>query len=191
MSNIPRGVSGREPPLNRGQPDLSPPDPSTLRDSGTNQGVGDMNLELLRQMIERTERGNIRIRKLNELRRQRRISSSGYAKFRTARKKNRYPTFQLTISGPASRRIYVRIQTRLLVPTPSNSVPVLLKRRTYKKAEMNMIILGILIGKLSLTRMISYPIRNRPKVTTWTTQHLDRLSNSKRLRTTFLNSTHL
>ena len=71
MSNIPRGVSGKEPPLIRGQPDLSLPDTSTLRDSGTNQGVGDKNLELLRQMIERTERGNIRIRKYNELKRER------------------------------------------------------------------------------------------------------------------------
>jgi len=73
---IPRGVPGKEPPHNRERPDQSPPDPPAIRTPGTNQFLGDTNIALLRQMIERTERGNVRIRKLNELKRQRRLESA-------------------------------------------------------------------------------------------------------------------
>jgi len=97
MLNIPHGISGKEPPLNRGQPDLSLPDPSTLRDSGTNQGVGDTNLELLRQMNKHTEHGNIRIRKLNELRRQRQTSSLGLCKVSDSEEEESVPNISAYI----------------------------------------------------------------------------------------------
>jgi len=45
MLNIPHGISGKELPLNRGQPDISLTDPATLQVSEMNQGVGNMNLE--------------------------------------------------------------------------------------------------------------------------------------------------
>src|SRR5882672_12515972 len=73
---IPRGVSGKEPPHNREHPNQSPPDPPAICTPGTNQNLGDTNIGLLRQMIEHTECGNVRIRKLNKLKRQRRLDSA-------------------------------------------------------------------------------------------------------------------
>ena len=75
--SIPRGVTRKQPPPNRGQADVSPPDPHTVCTLAADQGHSELNSELLRQMIERTECGNMRIRKLNEFRRQRRLDSAG------------------------------------------------------------------------------------------------------------------
>ena len=48
-----------------------------MLDTGMNQSNSIANLELFKIMVECTEHGNVRIRKINELRRQKRINSSG------------------------------------------------------------------------------------------------------------------
>ena len=74
---IPRGVARKQPPPDRERPDLSPLNLTIPHASISNQGHGDPNLELFKQMVEKTERGNIMIRKLNKFRRQRRLESAG------------------------------------------------------------------------------------------------------------------
>ena len=73
---IPRGITGKRPPPDREQPSVPPMNP-TVPPVPTSQGHDNANIELFRQMVERTERGNIRIRKLNEFRRRRRLESAG------------------------------------------------------------------------------------------------------------------
>jgi len=63
--------------------------------------VGDTNLELLRQMIKHTENGNIRIRKLNELRRQRRTSSLGLCKVSDSEEEEPVPNISAYIFKPS------------------------------------------------------------------------------------------
>ena len=72
-----RGIARKQPPPNREQPDLSLLNLTIPHALISNQGHGNPNLELFRQMVERTECGNIRIRKLNEFRRQTRLESAG------------------------------------------------------------------------------------------------------------------
>jgi len=55
---------------NKEQPNLTPLYPSTMHTLTAGQDPGDLNIELLRMTIKRTEHGNARIRKLNEIRRQ-------------------------------------------------------------------------------------------------------------------------
>src|SRR5882724_3345618 len=77
MANLPQGVSGKEPPQDREVSILCPQEMPSIHDSGTRQSARDANLELFKLMVEHMEHSNIRIRKLNELRRQRGIDSSG------------------------------------------------------------------------------------------------------------------
>jgi len=58
LSNFPHGVSGKEPPLNRVQPNQSLPEPPMLDVSGDNPGRSIQNLDLFRQMVELTKHGN-------------------------------------------------------------------------------------------------------------------------------------
>jgi len=76
-ANIPHGVTGKEPPPDKGVPDQSLQDLTMILDSGMNQNNNIANLELFKLMVEHTEHGNVRIRKLNELGKQKRINSSG------------------------------------------------------------------------------------------------------------------
>src|SRR5882672_6772722 len=57
---IPRGIPGKQPPPNREHPDLSPLNPAVPPTRSSNQRHGDPNIELFRQMVKRTECGNIR-----------------------------------------------------------------------------------------------------------------------------------
>jgi len=77
MANLPQGVSRKEPPQDREVSILCLQDLPLMCDSGTHQSTRDANLELFKLMVECTECSNIRIMKLNKLRRQRRIDSSG------------------------------------------------------------------------------------------------------------------
>jgi len=74
---IPRGVYSKQPPLNRYQPDISPQSPMMLHILSADQDRSEPNLEVSRQMRERTQQGNVRIRKLNDLKRKRRIDTVG------------------------------------------------------------------------------------------------------------------
>ena len=73
---IPRGITGKCPPPDQEQP-IVPPVNLTIPPALMSQGHSNTSIELFRQMVERTECGNIRIRKLNEFRRRRRLESVG------------------------------------------------------------------------------------------------------------------
>jgi len=64
-----RGIARKQPPPDREQPDLSPLNTTIPSALISNQGHGNLNLKIFRQVVERTEHGNIRIRKLNKFRR--------------------------------------------------------------------------------------------------------------------------
>jgi len=89
-TGLPWGVSGKQPPSTRGQPDISLPGPMT---SHASPPAWDdrMNIELLRQMIEWTEHGNIRIRKLNDFKRQKRINTGGLGDISDSEDKEQIP----------------------------------------------------------------------------------------------------
>src|SRR5882724_914522 len=61
---IPCAITAKNQPQNRGQPDQPPPATSTIGISETSHGNGNLDLNLLRLLIEHMEHGNIRIRKL-------------------------------------------------------------------------------------------------------------------------------
>jgi len=100
-TGLPREVSGKQLPTTQGQPDISPPGLTTSCSSPLVQDNG-MNIELLRQMIERMEHGNIRIRKLNDFKRQRRMNTGGLGDISDSEDKEQIPnltTFMAQINN--------------------------------------------------------------------------------------------
>jgi len=102
MPTIPHGVTGKEPPPNRGQLNQPPPDTSTIGVSGMSQGNGNFDLNLLRLLIEHMECGNIRIRKLNKTRRQRRIDLAGLCDVSDSEEEEAVPNISSYIFPPKS-----------------------------------------------------------------------------------------
>jgi len=92
-ANIPHGVTGKEPPPDKGVPDQSLQDLTMILDSGMNQNNNIANLELFKLMVKHTEHGNVRIRKLNELRKQKRINSSGLCEVSDSEEEEPVPNF--------------------------------------------------------------------------------------------------
>ena len=79
-SSRPLGVSGKELPPNRNISGQAPPGLSRITPSsntGTTTSDPDPATDILRMIVERTEQGNLRIRRLNDLRKQRRLVSCG------------------------------------------------------------------------------------------------------------------
>src|SRR5882724_11132457 len=75
--NVPCGVTRKEPPSNKGVPEQSLQDLTMILKTGMNQSNSNANLEPFKMIVEHTKHGNVRSRKLNKLRRQKRIDSSG------------------------------------------------------------------------------------------------------------------
>ena len=91
------GVSGKQPPPDRECPNLSPPVPwasENLIEGGA--ALVEHNIKLMRRLIEHTESGNIRIRKLNMLRHKRRFSGPVDKEVSSNKEENPYCPFPHT-----------------------------------------------------------------------------------------------
>jgi len=117
-TGLPREVSGKQLPTTQGQPDISPPGLTTSCSSPLVQDNG-MNIELLRQMIERMEHGNIRIRKLNDFRRQRRINTGGLGDVSDSLDKEQIPNLA-TFMAQINNHMYM--SAPLYIVTGSNAI---------------------------------------------------------------------
>ena len=115
---IPRGITGKCPPPDQEQPIVPPLNP-TITPVSMSQGHGDASIKLFRQMFERTECGNIRIRKLNEFRKQRRLESAGLSNLSDSEEEDLIPCIA---SFMARRSNLTHIDEALNIATKADTI---------------------------------------------------------------------